>query len=513
MINRRYLDIVRLLLDHDDYITINDISKELKVSNKTIRNDLWQVDEWLKENGLSLLRKTGVGIKIEGKSEAKLDVYRSIKEKSDMNIAFSPEARKIYVGIKLIMEGTCRNFELANELYVSRATIHKDILGLIPIFKEHKIIVNRKNNNGVSVSGSEKNFRSLLSDFLYQSNGFAAFSKMVKNTDFECTGLFPFPPIDFNDDEMKEFLKVLEDANNEYIHNLLFTSLIQVLLHIFVSFIRISEGHYITLSPEFIKELDSQPFHKEAKEVTRLLSKHYHIEYPESETYYLQVFFISMQNSGINQNDEIDSAEAKRITMDLIDEWQRMLGYPFDQDFKLIEAIYNHLCPAITRFKHGIQIENHLINDIEMMYRHSFKIVKKSMHLIEERYNCIVSDEETGFFTLHLAASINRMKKPLNTLLISLESIGAVNLLFDKLITQFPEIDIKEVKDSIDIKTEDLKDIDLILTTTDLKLATSIPILTIGTLLNDQDVARLKKIVRVHYRKKNDPVDHVLDNL
>ena len=135
------------------------------------------------------------------------------------------------------------------------------------------------------------------------------------------------------------------------------------------------------------------------------------------------------------------------------------------------------------------------------------------MHLIEERYNCIVSDEETGFFTLHLAASINRMKKPLNTLLISLESIGAVNLLFDKLITQFPEIDIKEVKDSIDIKTEDLKDIDLILTTTDLKLATSIPILTIGTLLNDQDVARLKKIVRVHYRKKNDPVDHVLNNL
>lgn len=94
MINRRYLDIVRLLLDHDDYITINDISKELKVSNKTIRNDLWQVDEWLKENGLILLRKTGVGIKIEGKSEAKLDVYRSIKEKSDMNIAFFTRSKK-----------------------------------------------------------------------------------------------------------------------------------------------------------------------------------------------------------------------------------------------------------------------------------------------------------------------------------------------------------------------------------------------------------------------------------
>ena len=57
MVNNRFLDVIKILLEHDDYITINAISKRLQVSNKTIRNDLKQVEEWLKENDLTLVKK------------------------------------------------------------------------------------------------------------------------------------------------------------------------------------------------------------------------------------------------------------------------------------------------------------------------------------------------------------------------------------------------------------------------------------------------------------------------
>ena len=56
MVNNRFLDVIKILLEHDDYITINAISKRLQVSNKTIRNDLKQVEEWLKENDLTLVK-------------------------------------------------------------------------------------------------------------------------------------------------------------------------------------------------------------------------------------------------------------------------------------------------------------------------------------------------------------------------------------------------------------------------------------------------------------------------
>ena len=72
MVNNRFLDVIKILLEHDDYITINAISKRLQISNKTIRNDLKQVEEWLKENDLTLVKKTGVGVTILGKQDAKV---------------------------------------------------------------------------------------------------------------------------------------------------------------------------------------------------------------------------------------------------------------------------------------------------------------------------------------------------------------------------------------------------------------------------------------------------------
>ena len=53
MQNKRILEIVRILLQQSDYITIQAITQILQVSNKTIRNDLMIVAEYLEESNLS----------------------------------------------------------------------------------------------------------------------------------------------------------------------------------------------------------------------------------------------------------------------------------------------------------------------------------------------------------------------------------------------------------------------------------------------------------------------------
>ena len=54
--NKRIMKIVDVLLKQDSYITIDKISEELAVSNKTIRNDLQIVDQYLEENNLKLIK-------------------------------------------------------------------------------------------------------------------------------------------------------------------------------------------------------------------------------------------------------------------------------------------------------------------------------------------------------------------------------------------------------------------------------------------------------------------------
>ncbi|WP_243675470.1 HTH domain-containing protein [Clostridioides difficile] len=70
--NKRLLDIAELLLNSSDYITVDTIAEELKVSNKTIRNDLVILDEWLLEFNLSLDKKTGSGVIILGNEDINL---------------------------------------------------------------------------------------------------------------------------------------------------------------------------------------------------------------------------------------------------------------------------------------------------------------------------------------------------------------------------------------------------------------------------------------------------------
>ena len=229
MVNNRFLDVIKILLEHDDYITINAISKRLQVSNKTIRNDLKQVEEWLKENDLTLVKKTGVGVTILGKQDAKVHAMHLMQQKNAQSIDYSPQFRKIYIGMRLILcPQNCRIYELANELYVSRATIHKDLLALAPMLETYKITLHRKNNNGLSVEGKERNYRAMLLELMNHDNGYQKFTAMIKDPDFPCTGDFVFPALDYIDDEIKEFLQVLKHSENSYLHTLLCPNVIKL---------------------------------------------------------------------------------------------------------------------------------------------------------------------------------------------------------------------------------------------------------------------------------------------
>ncbi len=510
--NNRILNIVNLLLQADSYITIDTISKKLNVSNKTIRNDLKLAEEWLKENDLKLIKKTGVGVTIEGQHSCKLQTLNLIKLKNKKLMDFSPEARKLYLAMRLITSTeNCRVYELANELYVSRATIHKDLLSLSPILDKHKIKLNRKNNNGITITGKERNLRNLLFELMLNDNGYETFVDIIKNHDYKCDGSFVFFGIDYIDDEYKEFINLILDSGNKYINSLLFQPLVMVLLNLFVVFIRVEDNHNVSLSEEFINELKYEPFYNEVKELTDLLSNKYNTTFSEMDIRYLQVYFISLQNNrALNPENE---EEAKALTSEIISSLKAKFNLPFDEDDTFKKSLYNHFYSAITRFRHGIKIENPLMTEIKTLYKNTFDIMKKTSHIIEQHYNCHVSDDEIGYLALHLANSLENMKKPLKTIVVCHGGIGASNLLVRKLKIQIPEIEIVSQETFLSINEADLNGIELIISTIDLKFTKDIPILIVNNLLFDYDIARIKDIIKSYYKKKNDPLNNIESNI
>lgn len=497
------MKIVDVLLKQPSYITIDRISEELQVSNKTIRNDLAIVEEWLKDNQLRLIKKTGVGVWIEGSTNEKLHIMERVREKNKTMVDYSPEARKIFIGMQLTAYESCRIYELSDQLYVSRATIHKDILALTKTLDMFKIQLHRKNNNGISIEGKEKNIRNFLLELMLRDNGYQMFIDIVRNEDYRCDGSLVFPGLEVSDDEVMDFTNCILHSGNGYINSLNFQSLILVLLRMFVTYLRIQDSHLVQLSDTFKEELKEEPFYTEARDLSDRLSNHYRIQIPDMEIRYLQVYFLALQNS--KDLSEEDKQEASLLAIELLQSWSEQLHLPFDADKELFQVIYTHLCPAITRFRHGIPNENPLMPEIYNLYSKTFEVAKRSIACVEEHFHCEVSDDEVGYLALHLAASLERMKQPLKTVLVAHGGVGAGNLLQRKLTVQIPEISIVSQETFFSIYERDLKDIDLILSTLELNIKTDIPVLQINSILHDYDILRLKDVIKKYYQQKNDP--------
>lgn len=502
MINDRPAKIIQLLLDQDTPITISKIADFLNVSSKTIRNDLWSVEKLLEGSDVKLLKKTGVGISLEGTQTQKLHLREQLPQASHPTSS-SPEGRLPYIGIKVILNSNYRVYKLANELFISRATIHNDLQSLEPVFASYKIKMIRKNNNGIRIQGSEKNCRKLLMDLLSHDSGFLRFADQVRNPNRKCDGTKLFIATNYTDENLAEFLKVLSMSNSAFLQSLTQESLTHIILRIIVVLLRIRTNHFIHLSDEFIAELQAKRYFDDARHICDSIQSHYRISIPDIEARYLQVFFLSAQKSDSKEAD--NRKEAEYLADLLISDWGNELKLGSLDDPQLRKATITHLESAITRFRHGISYENSLMKDIYRNYPNTLRIVRHSMKYIEDRYSCNISDDEVGFFTLHLASAMERLKEPLNTLLVSIEGPAATELLRSKIQSNFHEINLLKTQTNTRLNVAASAQYDLILSTTHLNCG-NVPVIVINPVLYPSDIVKLKKIVLTYYNHKNDPL-------
>lgn len=513
MEQNRLMEIVHILLQQTGYITISQLSELLNVSGKTVRNDLKSIGDWLLGNQLDLVKKTGVGVKIDGSGEQKLRILNLLAGRISRLTSYSPKVRKIYITLRLVtcQDNNCRIYELARELYVSRATIHKDITSLTPLLNEYRLTLIRKNNNGVQLTGKERSLRDLMHRLMEEDNGYESFIRIVKNPGYTCRDTFIFAALDYTDLNISRYVRLILDSANPFLSALPFHLLLSILLRIFICLIRMLDGHYVSLSEQFLQELQNKPLYAEVRTITDLLAAEYELKIPEPEIRYMQVHFLSLKKK--QGSETAEKNEAFEIAGRLLANWADVFHYPFSEDYQLRAALAAHMEPAVTRLRHGIPIENPLMPEIEKHYQNTFRVTSDSLRFLEDRYGCTMSRNEIGYISIYLASALERMKCPLNTILVSHGGPGAGLLLLQTLSSQIPEIHITSMESFLSVQKADLSQTDIILSTLELPLHTDKPIIEITPLIHSHELIRLKEILCIHYRRKNDPMKRAVCNV
>ena len=504
MKEERLFSIIRLLIEANEFITIEKIANEIGVSKKTIRNDLIKCEAWLEGKPFKLVKKTGQGILLEAKISDKLALRKEIREEHKGQSDHSPQSRVNYIAIRLLASSNSIWVkQLADELYFSRATIQKDLKWVTELLANYKIDLVRHKNHGLRVEGKERRIRNCLVDLLVNSPQMKNIEDLVLGTDDFRDDDKPFEALEMTIEDAKRFIDTLRDGEGAFVAQLPLQAFVTLFMMMAISFRRYLNGHIVSLSPEFIATLTNEPFYNEVERISAKIKENYHIDLPEVEKRFLQVYFISQSHRDQKQHEDVQ--EAKKLANLLVDDWQKQLGYEFQEKPRMLEALIEHLKPAVIRFKHGLYLNNPLLSEIKKVHRQSYAIVNQSKKVIENYYAITVSEDELGFLTLHLVAALNRMKQPLKTLLVNHIGLGAGNLLEERLSREIPEIQILESVTYFSALDVSLKKYDLILTTIELKIAADVPVLYVNPLIHSTDLIQLHHLINTLYNQKNDP--------
>ncbi|OYD08818.1 BglG family transcription antiterminator [Paludifilum halophilum] len=495
MIHQRQVKLLYRLLQSDRPISVGELAQDLSCSEKTVRNDLKKAERWVRKHApLQLLRKPGVGVLIEGPVVEKKGLLRELKRISVESPSPQDPERRQWRLIRTLLEAdrplTAR--QLANRLYISKASIHLDLDQVEGWLNQQGLQLVRKPNWGVRVKGDEKAWRLALSRITEQLNAPESAPPLKKPQ-----GLFAgdVPAI-------REAVRRLERSLDYSFTEEAVTNLVT---HIAIAIRRIKQGQTIRLPDEELAKLKKEPEYAMAAGLAEQLSRAFAVAIPEAEVGYIAMHLLGAK---VRRNDPADRSgddlrsalekidkEAVLLARSLIAGVSEALDCGLREDQTLLLGLALHLHSAVNRIRHGLRLDNPLLRPIKADYRTMFETLLTVLPELEEKWGISFHEEEVAYLTLHFQAALERLhgcSEKKKALLVCTTGMGTSQLLTAKLNRLFPQLRVMDT-----VATYELSPFlqnnrpDLIISTVPLS-ETGIPTVRVSPLLTENEQERIR---------------------
>jgi mannitol operon transcriptional antiterminator len=266
--NKRIISIIQELCKLEKNINISGLAKQFQVSQRTIRNDLNAINEILKEHGLAELKvEKGGSISRNNKF---VDILSFVSEKSFYEYKLSKEERKRVASALLVNStGYITLSMIADNLFVSRATIISDLDEIKAFIKKGNLKVLSHPNKGLRVEGRESDKRLFLMR-LFDSNNDIVEREMIEKY------------ISVQAESKMIIQKIIYEQ--EHVHKSFLTddSFQKVLLYLGIMINRNMQGEYVEVRRE-----KNNSKHLMAQDILKYISQYCHINTTEDEVRFL----------------------------------------------------------------------------------------------------------------------------------------------------------------------------------------------------------------------------------
>ncbi|MBN2909463.1 BglG family transcription antiterminator [Polycladomyces sp. WAk] len=469
-VSARERQILQLLLNQEDIMTVKEIAAEVQVSERTVHRDLKNVEDILESFGLSLEKRTGIGIKISGPTEKKKELEFFLYNASHSE--FTPEERQTIILCTLLAsEEPVKLVALANELNVTVATVSHDLTKINDWLASFHLSLIRKRGYGVQVTGSEMDKRKAISSLIVENmtevDLLAYLRDQIQRKSAQRVKTVSEHLLGFVDKEKLMIAeKAVEEIRDELPYALSDSAYIGLVVHLALALERLRKSEQIDMDPHSLETLKKTGEYQIASGIIDKLRKALDLEIPEAEIGYIAMHLkgAKLRNALDLDPEDVNFLLALRAR-DLIDYVSERTNVDLRADQSLFQGLVTHLQPAIYRIKKKMGIHNPLLEEIKRDYGELCTIVRAGVEKVFPALS--IPEEEIGYLVLHFASSLERMNEPkeLHALIICSSGIGSSKMLATRIRKELPEIKRLHYASVFDLTSINLDDYDVIIST------------------------------------------------
>lgn len=479
-ISARCKQILYMIIDSDDFVTLSQITEELHLSKRSIYYEICKINDWLSEQEIEEIEIVrGKGIKLDEIKKSRIEM--AMKEENSLeNYVFSPMERIYFIICYIIKSRKPVSVDcMADSLRVSRNTIFNDLRVVVKQLQDYDLSLKYESKKGYLIKGDCVRIRAL---FILYYNLLRPISEgnILKGLADE------FDEREVDRQNLEKLEEIEARLNNSYVDGTL-----------------MSLSMLIPLMEDNNSELYFSDLRKEELEATQefKLVEEYFPKLCEDEKIYLCLHLlgsrVSMNSVEIFNNES--SQTNYEIAKALVAEFEKFACVIFDDREELERSLYFHLNTSMYRFRYGIQVGNPMLEDISREYPELFDLTKIVSHYLEQQIGLPISDGEVAYLTLHFGAHLKKEKpktEKVRVLIVCSNGISAGNMIKHEVLKILPNIEIVGVissKEAVNVQ----KICDIVIST--FKMKCLVPVIVVHPILTDVD----RKIILNHSMFRN----------
>ena len=485
MVKKRYFEIINLVLNSNDEITVKDISNLYNITERSIRYDIDELNVFFQEkNNRDIIEINNNRLKILYSGNEIEKIVRNIRVKEYF---LSENERVNILAYEIFLVKNEFILQYFTEKYnLSKTTVRHSLKELNKIIDEYGLVIDMNNNKGYKIIGSEVNIRKYMINIL---------RKYIKNTKKKNIEYNPLEKI------IQKFLKKsrIEESKNlinkilDYTEKTISDEAFETLqLFLFISQIRNENGH------EIEEDVENKIFLSKTLEfikIKKILEKVESIK--EKDIYYFVDFFLGSYSYNLDYSYFLNWILIESLIDQFIKLLSDKLGVNLTEDKILRKELLNHIKPAIYRMKNKFKLTESILSEVKKQYMELFVKTKSSLKIISDFINLSFDEDETAFITVMIQRAVMRnnpatlFKKDTYILIVCGLGYSSSRFLYENINNRF-QVNIIDIIPFNQLENYNyLEKADIIISTLDFKLD-GIDVITVNPIMNEKDILKLK---------------------